>query len=228
MSRSILLIEDEPGLVLTLKDRLTREGYQVDAAQDGNLGLAAALRGQSDLIILDLMLPGRSGLDICRDLRQKGIETPILMLTARGQTVDKVLGLKLGADDYMTKPFEMPELMARVEVLMRRNRNSTGTGAAFYNFGNIEVDLRRASATRGGETIALSTREFELLRYFIEHRGAAISRDELLSNVWHYDAGTTTRTVDVHVAWLRQKLEDDPKRPQWIMTVHGLGYKFLG
>ena len=228
MSRSILLIEDEPGLVLTLKDRLTREGYEVDAAQDGNQGLAAAMRGQADLIILDLMLPGRSGLDICRDLRQKGIETPILMLTARGQTVDKVLGLKLGADDYMTKPFEMPELLARVEVLMRRNRNAAGLGAAFYNFGDIEVDLRRASATRGGETVSLSTREFELLRYFIEHRGAAISRDELLSNVWHYDAGTTTRTVDVHVAWLRQKLEDDPKRPQWIMTVHGLGYKFLG
>ncbi len=228
MSRSILLIEDEPGLVLTLKDRLTREGYEVDAAQDGNLGLSSAMRGQADLIILDLMLPGRSGLDICRDLRQKGIETPILMLTARGQTVDKVLGLKLGADDYMTKPFEMPELLARVEVLMRRNRNTAGPGAAFYNFGEIEVDLRRASATRTGETIALSTREFELLRYFIEHRGAAISRDELLSNVWHYDAGTTTRTVDVHVAWLRQKLEDDPKRPQWIMTVHGLGYKFLG
>ena len=228
MSRSILLIEDEPGLVLTLKDRLTREGYEVDAAQDGNQGLASAMRGQADLIILDLMLPGKSGLDICRDLRQKGIETPILMLTARGQTVDKVLGLKLGADDYMTKPFEMPELLARVEVLMRRNRNAAGVGAAFYNFGNIEVDLRRASATRGGETVALSTREFELLRYFIEHRGAAISRDELLSNVWHYDAGTTTRTVDVHVAWLRQKLEDDPKRPQWIMTVHGLGYKFLG
>jgi len=228
MSRSILLIEDEPGLVLTLKDRLTREGYEVDAAQDGNLGMATAMRGQADLIILDLMLPGRGGLDICRDLRQKGIETPILMLTARGQTVDKVLGLKLGADDYMTKPFEMPELLARVEVLMRRNRNTAGTGAAFYNFGNIEVDLRRASATRGGQAIALSTREFELLRYFIEHRGAAVSRDELLSNVWHYDAGTTTRTVDVHVAWLRQKLEDDPKRPQWIMTVHGLGYKFLG
>lgn len=228
MNRSILLIEDEPGLVLTLKDRLTREGYEVDAAQDGNAGLASAMRGQSDLIILDLMLPGRSGLDICRDLRQKGIETPILMLTARGQTVDKVLGLKLGADDYMTKPFEMPELLARVEVLMRRNRNSAGPGAAFYHFGNIEVDLRRASATRGGEAVALSTREFELLRYFIEHRGVAISRDELLSNVWHYDAGTTTRTVDVHVAWLRQKLEEDPKRPQWIMTVHGLGYKFLG
>ena len=228
MSRSILLIEDEPGLVLTLKDRLTREGYEVDSAQDGNVGLATAMRGQADLIILDLMLPGRNGLDICRDLRQKGIETPILMLTARGQTVDKVLGLKLGADDYMTKPFEMPELMARVEVLMRRNRNASGPGAAFYNFGTIEVDLRRASATRGGETLALSTREFELLRYFIEHRGAAVSRDELLSNVWHYDAGTTTRTVDVHVAWLRQKLEEDPKRPQWIMTVHGLGYKFLG
>ena len=228
MSRSILLIEDEPGLVLTLKDRLTREGYEVDAASDGNQGLAAAMRGQSDLIILDLMLPGRSGLDICRDLRQKGIETPILMLTARGQTVDKVLGLKLGADDYMTKPFEMPELLARVEVLMRRNRNAAGSGAAFYNFCDIEVDLRRASATRLGETVSLSTREFELLRYFIEHRGVAISRDELLSNVWHYDAGTTTRTVDVHVAWLRQKLEDDPKRPQWIMTVHGLGYKFLG
>ena len=227
MSRSILLIEDEPGLVLTLKDRLTREGYEVEAIQDGNAGLAAAMRGQADLIVLDLMLPGKSGLDICRDLRQRGIETPILMLTARGQTVDKVLGLKLGADDYMTKPFEMPELLARVEVLMRRNRNAPG-GAAFYSFGDIEVDLRRSTAVRRGESIALSTREFELLRYFIEHRGAAVSRDELLSNVWNYDAGTTTRTVDVHVAWLRQKLEDDPKRPQWILTVHGLGYKFLG
>lgn len=226
MSRSILLIEDEPGLVLTLKDRLTREGYEVDAAQDGNAGLAAAMRGQADLIILDLMLPGRSGLDICRDLRQKGIETPILMLTARGQTVDKVLGLKLGADDYMTKPFEMPELLARVEVLMRRTRNSAGPGAAFFNFGNIEVDLRRASATRGGETVALSTREFELLRYFIEHRGVAISRDELLSNVWHYDAGTTTRTVDVHVAWLRQKLEQTPQNPRYLHTVRGVGYRF--
>jgi two-component system alkaline phosphatase synthesis response regulator PhoP len=227
MSRSILLIEDEPGLVLTLKDRLSREGYEVEAVHDGHLGLAAGLRGQSDLIILDIMLPGKSGLDICRDLRQKGIETPILMLTARGQTVDKVLGLKLGADDYMTKPFEMPELLARVEVLMRRNRNAPG-GAAFYRFGDIEVDLRRATAIRNGAVIALSTREFELLRYFIEHRGVAVSRDELLSNVWNYDAGTTTRTVDVHVAWLRQKLEDDPKRPQWILTVHGLGYKFLG
>jgi len=227
MSRSILLIEDEPGLVLTLKDRLVREGYEVESVHDGHQGLAAGMRGQADLIVLDLMLPGKSGLDICRDLRQKGIETPILMLTARGQTVDKVLGLKLGADDYMTKPFEMPELLARVEVLMRRNRNTAG-GAAFYRFGDIEVDLRRATAIRGGEAIALSTREFELLRYFIEHRGVAVSRDELLSNVWNYDAGTTTRTVDVHVAWLRQKLEVDPKRPQWILTVHGLGYKFLG
>jgi two-component system alkaline phosphatase synthesis response regulator PhoP len=227
MSRSILLIEDEPGLVLTLKDRLVREGYEVESVHDGHQGLAAGMRGQADLIVLDLMLPGKSGLDICRDLRQKGIETPILMLTARGQTVDKVLGLKLGADDYMTKPFEMPELLARVEVLMRRNRNTAG-GAAFYRFGDIEVDLRRATAIRGGEAIALSTREFELLRYFIEHRGVAVSRDELLSNVWNYDAGTTTRTVDVHVAWLRQKLEEDPKRPQWILTVHGLGYKFLG
>jgi len=226
MSRSILLIEDEPGLVLTLKDRLTKEGYEVDSAQDGNVGLASALRGQADLIILDLMLPGRSGLDICRDLRQKGIETPILMLTARGQTVDKVVGLKLGADDYMTKPFEMPELLARVEVLMRRNRNAAGGGAAFYSFGNIEVDMRRASATRGGEAVPLSTREFELLRYFIEHRGATISREELLHRVWEYDTLSCTRTVDIHVAWLRQKLEENPKFPQWIQTVRGLGYKF--
>src|SRR5579862_9622371 len=173
MSRSILLIEDEPGLVLTLKDRLTREGYEVDAVQDGNQGLASAMRGQADLIILDLMLPGRSGLDICRDLRQKGIETPILMLTARGQIIDKVLGLKLGADDYLTKPFDMMELLARIEVQLRR---ATPPGAATsYRFGDIAVDFRKVELTRGGTPVELSAREFLLLKYFIEHREATLS-----------------------------------------------------
>jgi two-component system alkaline phosphatase synthesis response regulator PhoP len=224
----LLIIEDEPGLVLTLTDRLGREGYLVESASNGKLGLERALQEPFDLVLLDVMLPGQNGFDVLRDLRQQGIETPVIMLTARGQTVDKVVGLKLGADDYLTKPFEMMELLARVEARLRRAVPKDTVDAEAYRFGPIQVDFRKAEVTRGGAPVELSAREYQLLRYFIEHRGATISRDELLNHVWGYNAMPNTRTVDVHVAWLRQKIEPNPKHPQYILTAHGLGYKFVG
>jgi two-component system alkaline phosphatase synthesis response regulator PhoP len=227
MSRKILLVEDEHGLVMTLTDRLTSEGYLVEAASEGTAGFDRAATEQFDLIILDLMLPHSSGLDVCRDLRQRGIKTPVLMLTAKSQVVDKVIGLKLGADDYLTKPFEMMELLARVEALLRRTSSASESASGqLFKFGDITVDFRSTEVFRGGQPIELSAREFKLLRYFLEHRGLTLSRDELLNAVWGYDVMPFTRTVDVHVAWLRQKLEPHPRHPQFILTVHGLGYRF--
>jgi two-component system alkaline phosphatase synthesis response regulator PhoP len=228
MSKRILLVEDEPGLVLTLSDRLTSEGYQIESARDGEAGLERASNEAFDAIILDVMLPRKNGFDVCRDLRQRGVNTPVLMLTARGQVVDKVVGLKLGADDYLTKPFEMIELLARVEALLRRAPAAPALQSESYQFGSVKIDFRRAEVERDGEKIELSAKEFQLLRYFIEHREATLSRDELLNEVWGYDAMPTTRTVDVHVAWLRQKLEPNPRHPQYILTIHGMGYKFVG
>jgi two-component system, OmpR family, alkaline phosphatase synthesis response regulator PhoP len=223
----ILLVEDEEGLVLTLTDRLKNEGFAVDIARDGAEGFAAAKAHQYDLVLLDVMLPKMNGYDVCRDLRKGGVETPILMLTAKGETIDKVLGLKLGADDYLTKPFEMIELMARVEALLRRSPQSlNGANPDILRFGDVIVDLKRADVSRGGETIELSAMEFKLLQFLIENRGVVHSRDHLLDAVWGYDATPTTRTVDVHIAWLRQKLEPNSKRPRYIQTVHGMGYKF--
>ena len=230
MARRILLVEDEPGLILTLSDRLVSEGYEVATEEDGDAGLKRALNEDFDLFILDVMQPKRSGLDICQEIRKKDIQTPIMMLTAKGQVVDKVVGLKLGADDYLTKPFEMPELMARVEALLRRTRLQVAgnNNIDSYQFGEVGIDFRKAEVNQNGEIIDLSAKEFQLLRYFIEHRGATLSRDELLNEVWGYDALPSTRTIDVHVAWLRQKLEPNARRPQYILTVHGLGYKFVG
>jgi len=228
MDARILIVEDEPGLVMTLRDRLRKEGYTVSAARDGNEGLELATHEPFDLILLDLMMPGQNGLVVCQKLREMGSGTPILMLTARRQTKDKVLGFKTGADDYLTKPFQMAELLARIEALLRRPLEAAGAKSSRYQFGSIRIDLRRMEVTRDGHIIELSAKEFQLLRYFAEHRGAALSRAELLREVWGYDASTSTRTVDVHVAWLRQKLEEDPKNPQFILTVVGLGYKFTG
>jgi two-component system alkaline phosphatase synthesis response regulator PhoP len=226
----LLLVEDEPGLVMTLTDRLIAEGYEVDSAMDAKTALDSGSTGNFDVILLDVMLPGGNGFDVCRTLRQKGVQTPVLMLTARGQVVDKVVGLKLGADDYLVKPFEMAELLARIEALLRRGASTSssapGTTDGFV-FGDITVDFRKAEVTKGGQLLELSAREFKLLKYFIEHRGATLSRDELLNEVWGYNAMPSTRTVDVHVAWLRQKLEDNARHPQYILTVHGLGYKFV-
>jgi two-component system alkaline phosphatase synthesis response regulator PhoP len=224
----VLLVEDEPGLQLVLSDRLASEGYQVEIAGDGELGFQRASGEPFDIIVLDVMLPKRDGLDVARSLRQQGIQTPILMLTAKGQVVDRVVGLKLGADDYLTKPFEMMELLARLEALLRRAPASAGVSLERYQFSDIVVDVRKAEVTRNGVAIELSAKEFHLLRYFIEHRGATLSRDELLHQVWGYNAMPSTRTVDVHVAWLRQKLEPNSRIPQFILTVHGLGYKFAG
>lgn len=224
----VLLIEDEQGLILTLTDRLVSEGFEVVSESEGNAGFERALSQEFDVIVLDVMLPGKNGYDIARDLRQRGVETPIVMLTAKGETIDKVLGLKLGADDYLTKPFEVLELLARIEALMRRSprRESAVLNGAF-RFGNVGVDLKRAEVTRDSQPVELSAMEFRLLQFFIENRGTVHSRDELLDAVWGYDATPTTRTVDVHVAWLRQKLEDNPRHPQYIQTVHGMGYKFV-
>jgi two-component system alkaline phosphatase synthesis response regulator PhoP len=224
MKENILLVEDEEGLRMTLSDRLRSEGYVMDFAADGDEAFEKATRMPFDLIILDIMLPGRNGFDLCRDIRAAGLATPILLLTARGQTIDKLLGFKLGADDYVTKPFDTLELIARIERLFRRSPTRAGQGV--YTFRAIRLDTRGTQVTREGKPVYLSAREFHLLRYFVEHAGATLSRDEILREVWGYDAGTFTRTVDVHIASLRQKLEDDPRRPQMILTVPGIGYRF--
>ncbi len=224
----ILLVEDEKGLIVTLTDRLTSEGFEVTSAADGKAGFDLACEQQFDLILLDVMLPKKNGYDIARDLRQKGIQTPILMLTAKGETIDKVLGLKLGADDYLTKPFEVIELLARIEALLRRSPNHTESAPnGAFRFGDVGVDFKRAEVTKCNTPVELSAMEFRLLQFFIENRGTVHSRDDLLDSVWGYDAMPTTRTVDVHIAWLRQKLEENPRHPQYIQTVHGMGYKFV-
>lgn len=240
MSPRILIVEDEPGLAMTLCDRLTSEGHSVETANDGDQGLSKATAEIFDLIILDVMLPHRNGYDVCRDLRQRGVPTPIIMLTARGETTDKVVGLKLGADDYVTKPFEMAELLARVEAQLRRGAGTEASGGrdqvaqyklsaeGIYQFGDVHLDFRRAEARRSDQVVELSAKEFKLLRYLIEHRGVVLSRDQLLNEVWGYDSAVTTRTIDVHIAWLRQKLEQSPRYPEYIVTIHGLGYKFVG
>jgi two-component system, OmpR family, alkaline phosphatase synthesis response regulator PhoP len=224
MKEHVLLVEDEEALRMALSDRLRREGYLVECAPDGNTGFQKATCLPFDLMILDIMLPGRNGLDLCRDIRIAGVQTPILLLTARDETVDKVVGLKVGADDYVTKPFDMLELTARVEVLLRRR--PSGKKEGIHQFGSLRVDVRATSVAQDGVPIHLSAREFHLLLYFIEHRGTTLSRNQILQDVWGYDAATLTRTVDMHVASLRQKLEKDPKRPVLILTVAGLGYRF--
>ena len=235
-SRRLLLVEDEPSLARTLGDRLAAEGYEVEVAGDGPSGQRLAADGGFDLVLLDVNLPGKNGFDVCRDLRQGGTSTPILMLTARNELVDRVLGLKLGADDYLAKPFETLELLARVEALLRRSQTgatASTADAGTYRFGNIRVDFDSAQVWRiddgGGESeVACSALEYRLLRFLIEQRGQVHDRDRLLDEVWGYDATPTTRTVDVHVSSLRQKVEPNPGRPEFIVTVHGLGYRFDG
>jgi two-component system alkaline phosphatase synthesis response regulator PhoP len=226
MQNNVLLVEDELALGMILGDRLRSEGYLVEHAKDGDEGFERAIRVPFDLIILDILLPGRDGLTLCRDIRQFGLGTPILMLTALEQTADKVAGLKTGADDYVTKPFNMQELMARVEALLRRAPIKPSSRFDVCQFGSVRVDLRGTEVTRDGKSVSLSAREFQLLRFFIEHPGDTLSREELLREVWEFDAKRYTRTVDVHVASLRQKLESDPKHPRHILTVQGTGYRF--
>jgi two-component system, OmpR family, alkaline phosphatase synthesis response regulator PhoP len=223
MAGKILVIEDEEVIRMALGDRLASEGYTVEFAMDGEEGLRKATGGSFDLIVLDIMLPKKNGFDVCRDIRMAGLVIPILMLTARGQVVDKVLGLKIGADDFVTKPFDAMELLARIEALLRRSNAPANSGV--QQLRSIRIDLRGTSVTRNGKVVPLSAREFQLLRYLVEHPGTTISRDVLLKEVWAYSIEAFTRTVDVHVASLRQKLEEDPKNPSLIVTVPGLGYK---
>jgi len=227
MRANVLFVEDEQALLMTVGDRLRSEGYSVEYAVDGEEAFEKATGLPFDLIILDVMLPRKSGFTVCGDIRKAGVITPILMLTARGQTQDKVKGLKIGADDYVTKPFDMLELMARVEALLRRAPSDPTIPPDSYQFGPIFADLRGTEVTRDGKPVNLSAREFQLLRYFIAHPGETLRRDALLKQVWGYSGKVYTRTVDVHVASLRQKLESDPRQPRFILTVQGLGYKFV-
>jgi DNA-binding response OmpR family regulator len=230
MNEHILIVEDEQELCLTLGDRLRSEGYAVECAFDGKSGMDKIREAPFDLVILDLMLPVRSGLDLCVDIRRSGFTTPILILTALGQSVEKVAGLKLGADDYVTKPFDTPELMARVEALLRRAPNRPeavrNDASELYHLGELILDARKGKVSRNGQPVNLTSREFQLFRYLVEHRGVTVSREELLEQVWGHIPGTLTRTVDMHIASLRQKLETLPKKPEMIITVPLMGYKF--
>ena len=223
----ILIVEDEPNMVAGLRDNFEFEGYQVITAPDGVAGLERALSDSPDLVILDVMMPRMSGLEVCKHLKVKRPSTPIIMLTARGQEVDKVVGLELGADDYVTKPFSIRELLARVKAVLRRVQNIPKNGD-HYAFGDVEVNLKSCQVSRKGKPLDFSSKEFELLKYFLTHSGEAVSRDQLLEDVWGYDRFPTTRTVDAHIVRLRQKLEPKPDDPHYFLTVHGVGYKFVG
>lgn len=224
----ILLVEDEPSLARTLADLLGGSGYEVETCGDGEAALRIANERAYDLILLDVMLPSLDGFEVASGLRRRGVDTPILMLTARDELSDKVMGLKSGADDYVTKPFEAEELLARIEALLRRTSRELGSELRSYDFGGMRVDFTKRKVIRENETADLSDQESRLLRYLIENRGQVVSRDTLLKEVWGYDTVPITRTVDVHIAWLRQKVEADPRSPRFIVTVHGKGYRFDG
>ena len=226
----VLVVEDYAPLRNAVCQGLTEAGYVVESAEDGQQAMWRVKSFEYDVVLLDLMIPHVDGLSILSYIRDSGREANVLVVTAKDSLEDRVTGLNLGADDYLVKPFEMAELLARVEALLRRSASTTAaaTTTESYKFGDVSIDFRRAEVTKNGVPLELSAREFKLLRYFIEHRGAALSRDELLNEVWGYNAMPSTRTVDVHIAWLRQKIEDNPRHPQLILTVHGLGYKFAG
>lgn len=224
--RRILLVEDEPNLRRTVADMLQDAGYSVEGVGDGLVGQDRALAEHFDLIVLDVMLPSRSGFDICRNLRQKNVDVPVLMLTARSELSNKVRGFQSGADDYLTKPFDAAELQARIGALLRRAPGSEPEWLNTCAFGGVRVDFVKTRLTKNGVSVNLSDREARLLQYLIAYRGEAVSRDELLQHVWGYGDAPLTRTVDVHIAWLRQKIEDNPAKPEFIITVHGKGYRF--
>jgi DNA-binding response OmpR family regulator len=223
----ILIVEDDDAMAAALRDGFTFEGYDVQHAKDGEAALTMARARLADLVILDVMLPKISGLDVLKHLRADGNAMPVIMLTARGQEIDKVLGLKLGADDYVTKPFGFMELLARVEALLRRTSGGTRHGDA-CNFGDVAVDFKRGELRKAGTLVEVTARELRLLEFFIAHRGEVIARERLLDQVWEYDGAPLTRTVDMHVAKLRKKIETDPADPKHIVTVHRMGYKFTG
>ena len=225
--RKVLIVEDDQAMAVALRDGFSYEGYAVQVARDGATGLQLAKERGHDLVILDVMLPRMSGLDVCRQLRSAGNDTPVIMLTARGQEIDKVLGLKTGADDYVTKPFSFLELMARVEAVLRR-ASKAAEAVEGVRFGDVEINFKTFEASKGGRAVELSPREFKMMKYFAEHRSEVVTRDQLLDHVWGYEGLPLTRTVDMHIAKLRQKIEDTPSDPRHIITVHRVGYKFTG
>lgn len=222
----VLIVEDDPAIAFALRDGFEYEGWTVSSSEDGETALHLASDQDFSLMILDVMLPARSGIDICRQLRRSGSNLPIIMLTARGQEVDRVLGLKVGADDYVTKPFSFLELMARVDALLRRVRQQMPPEPS-CQFGSVKLCLKDMTASKNGQPLELTAREFRLLEYFLTHRGRIVTRDELLDAVWGYEQFPLSRTVDMHIAKLRQKIEDVPAHPRWLITIHGSGYKFL-
>lgn len=228
MKKKILIIEDEPDLVKGLKLNLSDEGYEVDGAENGTEGLRKAIEEAPDLIILDIMLPEMDGLEVCRKLRQKNIDIPVIMLTAKGGEIDKVVGLEIGADDYMTKPFSIRELMARIKARLRQSEREVKPIPELYSFGDIEIDFTRFKIRRKGKEQELTSLETDILKYFVIHRGEVVSRDNLLDKIWGYESYPTTRTVDNHILKLRKKIEEDPSHPRYILSVYGGGYRFTG
>jgi len=228
MEEKILIIEDEEDLVKGLKLNLADEGYKVDWASNGEEGLRKAMEETPDLIILDIMLPKKDGLDVCRELRQKNIFIPIIMLTAKGEEVDKVVGLEIGADDYMTKPFSIRELLARIKAHLRRERREGKTVPEVYLFGDVEIDFTHFKVKRKDKELDLTSLEVEILKYFIAHQGEVITREALLDKIWGYDKYPTTRTIDNHILKLRKKIETDPSHPEYILSIYGEGYRFMG
>ncbi|MDP2982058.1 MAG: response regulator transcription factor [Candidatus Latescibacter sp.] len=228
MRKKILIIEDEEDLVKGLKLNLADEEYEVDWASDGLEGLRKALKETPDLIILDIMLPEKNGLEVCRELRQKNIGIPIIMLTAKGEEIDKVVGLEIGADDYITKPFSVRELLARLKAHLRRADREVNTLAGIYSFNEVEIDFAHFKARRKGKELDFTSTEMDILKYLIAHRGEVVTRDDLLDKIWGYDSYPTTRTIDNHILKLRKKIEDDPAHPQYILSVYGGGYRFVG
>ena len=228
MNSHILLVEDEPGLRLTVSDLLSSEGHGVETAADGPTAIEKGVNRELDLIILDVMLPGKSGYEVLKELRRQGCDTAILMLTAKGRVMDRVVGLKLGADDYLAKPFDPTELLARVEALLRRVTKKGRVGVSRFDFNSVEADFESGQVRKNGELVNMAAKELQLLRYLIDRRGTVVKREDLLQHVWEYQSDVSSRTIDVHVAWLRQKLEDNPQTPKYIQTVRGVGYRFNG
>ena len=228
MTHKILIIEDEEDLLRGLEINLTREGYRVLKATSGDAGLNLAIKESPHLVILDLMLPGMNGLDVCRELRQKGFQAPIIMLTAKSEEVDRVVGLELGADDYVTKPFSLRELLARIRVQLRHQPQRNSGQPSRYRFGDVDVDFEKYTATRKGKPLELTAKEYEILRLLVRCCGEVVTREKLLNEVWGYETYPTTRTVDNHILKLRQKVEEDPAEPKYILSIYGEGYKFVG
>lgn len=225
MSR-ILVVDDEPNMVTGLKDNLEFEGYEVDTASDGAQAYEMIKNNTFDLVILDVMMPKMNGFDVCKQLRKEEIEIPIILLTAKGEEIDKVIGLELGADDYIQKPFSIRELLARIKAVLRRSSKST-TNLEIIQVGALSLNFKEYTAEQSGEAIKLSHKEFEIIQYLYQHKNETVDRYDLLENVWGYGENPTTRTVDNFVSKLRQKIEVDPSKPKHILTVHGVGYKLL-